>query len=85
MVSRVPNGVFTGRETNLQIIKDAVKVHLQADLGLHPRCFVISGIGGAGKSELCLRTVLDLRSKYATMNFLRAANTDLQGFGAFSG
>ena len=56
MVSRRPNPFFTGREEEIQKLKQELcpssltTVHTAV-----PRVFVIHGMGGAGKSEVALK------------------------------
>lgn len=61
MVSRSPNPLFTGREDVLQELEDHIRtaVHLSSNT---TQCrIVICGIGGQGKSEICLQLTHRLR------------------------
>ena len=61
MVTRHANPLFTGRKDLLQeldgIVRDATK-----DPADRPQCrIVLSGMGGQGKSEICLQLAHSLR------------------------
>lgn len=60
-VPRMNNNLFTGRAKLLERIKHAVRQDT-----LEAKIVVITGIGGLGKSEVCLRVVNDMRQEYAT-------------------
>jgi hypothetical protein len=60
-VPRMVNSLFTGRAKLLERIKHAARKDI-----LEAKIFVITGIGGLGKSEICLRVVNDMRQEYAT-------------------
>ena len=60
-VPRMINNLFTGRAKLLERIKHAVRQDI-----LEAKIIVITGIGGLGKSEVCLRVVNDMRQEYAT-------------------
>lgn len=62
MVSRRLNPLFTGREEELEKLKQAlcpslsISAHIAA-----PKVYVIHGMGGAGKSEVALKFAHDSR------------------------
>lgn len=62
-VTRPLSSLFTGREDSLKSIEDAVLSNLQAEDMSKPRRYVITGMGGQGKSELCLKVVNKLRRR----------------------
>jgi len=57
-VPRMINTLFTGRAKLLERIEHAVRKDI-----LEPKILVITGMGGLGKSEICLRVVNDLRQE----------------------
>jgi Mrp family chromosome partitioning ATPase len=61
IITRSPNTWFTGRGELLSeldsIIRNALKNHVSQD----PCRIVISGMGGQGKSEICLQLAQSLR------------------------
>jgi hypothetical protein len=61
-VPRAVNSLFTGRVDELKKIEAALSPHVvRSDL---QRRFVITGDGGQGKSEICLRIADMVRDKY---------------------
>ena len=56
-VTRHLNTLFTGRVDILQELETIVRDHVSAPDRSHPCQIVITGIGGQGKSELCLQLV----------------------------
>lgn len=63
MVPRPVNTLFTGRESILDRIQGTLNRSLiEKDLSVQCRV-VITGIGGQGKSEVCLRLVNDMRQR----------------------
>lgn len=60
-VPRMINNLFTGRVKLLERIKHAVRKDI-----LEVKVLVITGMGGLGKSEICLRVTNDVRQEYAT-------------------
>lgn len=64
MVPRSPNRLFTGRDVILQQLSGLVKSeHEKND---HQTRIAITGLGGLGKSELCLNLIEKVREKYRT-------------------
>lgn len=62
MVSRIPNGSFTGRKEELGKLKHALCPSLSTTGHTAvPRIYVIYGMGGAGKSEVALKFAHDNR------------------------
>lgn len=61
MVPRSANALFTGRQTLLQELEDTIRDSIDCPWDA-PQCrIVISGIGGQGKSEVCLQLARRLR------------------------
>lgn len=52
---------FKGRTENLERIKKAILSSLSRLEKRNLQCYVITGMGGQGKSELCLKIVNELR------------------------
>ena len=63
MVTRSLNSFFTGRKKILETIEKAILDNLKTQDVSQPRGYVVTGMGGQGKSELCLKVVHDLRSR----------------------
>ncbi len=61
-VPREPNSLFTGRTELLGRIQGALGVDTASDTKLQRR-FVITGLGGQGKSEICLKVTALMREK----------------------
>jgi hypothetical protein len=57
-VPRRVNTLFTDRTELLDRIKDAMQ-----DESQHDKVFVIMGLGGLGKSEICLKIAYDFREE----------------------
>lgn len=57
-VPRRPNTLFTGRTELLARIKDAMQGDSQRD-----GVFAITGLGGLGKSEVCLKIANEMRQE----------------------
>jgi hypothetical protein len=57
-VSRRVNTLFTGRRTLLERVKDAIRRDTPEQ-----KIFVITGLGGLGKSEVCLKLVNEIRQE----------------------
>lgn len=62
-VPRSSNTLFTGRDALLERIKSAI----QNDT-LEQSVFVITGLGGLGKSEVCLRIAHEMRQMYVALS-----------------
>ena len=70
------NCLFTGRENESAIVQNALSAALARE-GEHPaRTFVLSGVGGIGKSELALKVAHNLRSKYVDTMLLTHGDFD---------
>ena len=66
-VPRPPNSLFTGREIELNNIKSLLE-HKNERIGSH-RILVITGMGGQGKSEICIKLTHELREEFVQANF----------------
>ena len=62
LVPRTPNSLFTGRTEILHYIRGCLTSNDNDHVGL-PRTFVITGMGGQGKSEICLKLAHDIREE----------------------
>ena len=60
-VPRRINTLFTGRTKLLERVKDAMRSEK-----LEQKVFIITGLGGVGKSEICLKIANEMRQEYAT-------------------
>ena len=66
LVPRIVNNLFTGRTETLTKIMNAIK---------NSRCiplqhrFIITGMGGQGKSEVCLQIANKIRQEYVKLAF----------------
>ena len=60
-VPRATNSLFTGRKKVLERVKNI----LRRDVPDQKR-FIITGLGGLGKSEICLKIANEMRQEYAT-------------------
>ena len=63
MVSRPTNPLFTGREEILEELDQAIGVNVNNVKNQRHCRIVISGMGGQGKSEICLQLVHRLRQR----------------------
>jgi FlaA1/EpsC-like NDP-sugar epimerase len=63
MVPRASNSLFTGRSDLLSRIQTALQSEL-ISAGQYQRRFVITGLGGQGKSEICLQVASLMKQKY---------------------
>ncbi|KAF2225807.1 hypothetical protein BDZ85DRAFT_258120 [Elsinoe ampelina] len=63
-IPRSVNRLFTGRTTILDKLEQVLKQHLEDPQPREPCSVVITGMGGQGKSELCLKIAHDLREKF---------------------
>lgn len=61
-VPRRVNTLFTGRTELLSRIKSAMQGESE-----HDNVFVITGLGGLGKSEICLRIAHETREEYSLL------------------
>lgn len=62
IVPRSPNSLFTGRAELLDRIQGALRVEEASDTQEQKR-FVITGLGGQGKSEICLKVTNLMRKR----------------------
>lgn len=62
MVPRAANPLFTGRRDLLQELEDTIRDAIDCPWDRPQCCIVISGMGGQGKSEICLQLARKLRS-----------------------
>lgn len=62
IVRRTLNSLFTGRTELLDRIQGAFRVDKALETKEQKR-FVITGLGGQGKSEICLRVMILMREK----------------------
>jgi nucleoside-triphosphatase THEP1 len=46
---------------------------MSSTTALHQKRFVLTGMGGQGKSEICLRVVNEVRESYVTLAFTQFA------------
>uniref|UniRef100_A0A093V351 Regulatory protein AfsR n=1 Tax=Talaromyces marneffei PM1 TaxID=1077442 RepID=A0A093V351_TALMA len=60
-VTRHPNRLFTGRGDNIRELEDIVRNAVKISPLKDQCCIVISGVGGQGKSEICLQLVNRVR------------------------
>lgn len=60
-VTRPLNNLFTGREDILGKIEDALRHNLAETEAPFQRSFIITGMGGQGKSEICLKIANTMR------------------------
>lgn len=61
MLTRSVNTLFTGREDTLEAIESAIRRSVNDTQSTIQRRFVITGMGGQGKSELCLKVANSMR------------------------
>ncbi|KIL64551.1 hypothetical protein M378DRAFT_578554, partial [Amanita muscaria Koide BX008] len=57
---RPPSTLFTGRDTYLQALKD----HLSPKLGSERKRFLLYGMGGIGKTQICLKFIEQYGKKW---------------------
>ncbi len=69
MVPRATNPLYTGREELGELLTQSFSYNPSTP-PKRQRTFVIYGIGGAGKSEVCLRFAEDHRDKYVRESLL---------------
>lgn len=62
MVSRPTNPLFTGREGLLRELEATIREAINRPTNRAQCRIVISGMGGQGKSEICLQLTRRLRS-----------------------
>ena len=64
LVPRTVNSNFTGRTEVLAKIKDAIQSNHHAADAKQQQRFIITGMGGQGKSEVCLKIADMVRQQY---------------------
>lgn len=69
MVPRAASRLYTGRQELGERLAQMLSFDPSAP-SIQQRTFVIIGIGGTGKSEVCLKFAEDHRDEYAESNFL---------------
>lgn len=69
MVPRAINSLFTGRDNLLVRIEKALYIDSPSTIETQ-RKFVITGLGGQGKSEICLQVANLMREKYVLIALL---------------
>lgn len=57
------NTHFTGRKKEVKKVIDALQKGFAAEADSR-KCFVITGMGGQGKSALCLKVAEDIRRRF---------------------
>jgi Patatin-like phospholipase len=62
-VPRTVNSLFTGRTKILHEIKQCLTSRENDQVGLH-RIFVVTGMGGLGKSEICIKLAHEMREEF---------------------
>lgn len=65
VVPRSPNGLFTGRKDILDDLEAKIRRAIHGTIVPESCCFVISGMGGQGKSEISLQLAQRVRSMCA--------------------
>jgi primosomal protein N' len=63
MVPRPVNTFFTGRKRVLKMLREIFCDNIQHEINDKQRRFVIIGIGGTGKSEVCLKFAEENRER----------------------
>lgn len=61
---RDPSPVFTGREEVRELLRSDCLPSSNLNTKEKPRRFVIHGLGGSGKTQVCLKFMGDYREKY---------------------
>jgi signal recognition particle GTPase len=62
-ITRPVNDLFTGRQSELAKIETAISQSAKEPVVAQQMRFVIAGLGGQGKSEICLKIANSLREK----------------------
>jgi phage/plasmid-associated DNA primase len=65
MVPRAVNDLFTGRAELLARIQQALNIDITSKPTKQKK-FVITGLGGQGKSEVCLQVASFMQDEYVT-------------------
>jgi len=66
IVPRAVNDLFTGRAKLLHRIQNALHIDYTSIPNKQKR-FVITGLGGQGKSEICLKVASEMREEYVSL------------------
>lgn len=66
VVPRIVNNLFTGRTETITKITDAIK---KSNGAQQQHRFIIMGMGGQGKSEICLHIANKVRQEYVNLSF----------------
>ncbi|KAG8631480.1 hypothetical protein KVT40_000620 [Elsinoe batatas] len=64
LVQRPLNPIFTGRDEILKRIQDLLDLRLEGEGRYDPCRIVITGLGGMGKSEICLKVANHMRERF---------------------
>ena len=67
-LTRSVNNLFTGREDILENIENSLRRSLNDTTSDFQRRFIITGMGGQGKSEICLKVANSLRQWYVCIS-----------------
>jgi hypothetical protein len=71
-IPRTINNLFTGRTEVLDKIKDSLRRSNNTLSTEQQKRFIITGLGGQGKSEICLKVADELRQEYVTSVILNS-------------
>ena len=82
LVPCIVNNLFTGRTETLAKIINAISDSRHI---LQQHRFIITGMGGQGKSEVCLQIANKVRQEYVKLPFLLVLDRDIANFGSFWG
>ncbi|KAK5094369.1 hypothetical protein LTS08_008650 [Lithohypha guttulata] len=77
MVPRTANSLFTGRQELLQELEDTVRDAVYCPWDRDQCRIVISGMGGQGKSEVCLQLARRLRSVFWAVLWIDVSDRDI--------
>jgi len=80
LVPRIVNPLFTGRGDIVKRIKEAL---MSSTTALDQKRFILMGMGGQGKSEVCLSVVNEVRDLYVTSAFTNSLLTCGRFWGIF--
>lgn len=62
-ITRPVNNLFTGRQSELTRIETAISQSSKEPVVAQQKRFIITGLGGQGKSEICLKVADSLRQR----------------------
>lgn len=71
-IPRSSSGLFTGRKDVLQKVKQA----LRTNKSTQQKRYVITGMGGIGKSEICLRLIEEMQPDFAGIAWIDASHPE---------